>query len=340
MFKNISRYYWWCQLGGWLSWLVLNTIVYLTLGRVNTDFLIYQLFLITSGFVVTHLLRTMIVHFHWLEYSLDKVIIRSLIAVIVCGVLIALMLGGLNGLLHFDKERTLFDPKRLLGASFLVMVWTMIYFLWHYFQKDQQYKMDRLQLESVVKGLELRTIKSQLNPHFIFNALNSIRALVDENPQRARTAITELSNILRSSMQLEKMETVRLEDELSIVRDYLALELIRFEERLKVQYHIDPETLDLPVPPMMLQTLVENALKHGISKSIRGGVVEIVSRIVGLQHEITIRNTGHLSANVNEDGFGLKSTRQRLELLYRDKASFQIYNGDDQLVETKIRIPL
>ena len=91
--------------------------------------------------------------------------------------------------------------------------------------------------------------------------------MVDENPQRARNAITELSNILRSSMQAEKIETTTLEKELSIVQDYLALESIRFEDRLKVSFDIDEDTKDQPVPPMMLQTLVENAIKHGLLHS-------------------------------------------------------------------------
>ena len=131
-----------------------------------------------------------------------------------------------------------------------------------------------MKLEALVKELELKTIKSHINPHFIFNALNSIRALIDENPSRASNAITELSNILRSSMQAEKLETVPFEKELNIVKDYLALEHIRFEDRLKIEYEIDEDTLDQPVP-MMLQTLVENAIKHGIGKQINGGVVKI-----------------------------------------------------------------
>jgi LytS/YehU family sensor histidine kinase len=195
-------------------------------------------------------------------------------------------------------------------------------------------------MESLVKELELRTIKSQINPHFLFNALNSIRALIDENPRRARTAVTELSNILRSSMQVEKVETVSMENELNIVRDYLALEHIRFEERLKVNYDIDPATLELPVPPMMLQTLVENAIKHGISKSVHGGFINISSHINGLQHEITIQNTGQLCETGRDGGFGLQSTRQRLGLLYKEKASFNIYNVNNHLVEAKVEIAL
>ncbi|MEO6541546.1 MAG: histidine kinase, partial [Ferruginibacter sp.] len=151
----------------------------------------------------------------------------------------------------------------------LIAIWMLIYIVYHYVEKNRNDQLDRLKLESTVKELELKTIKSHINPHFIFNSLNSIRALVDENPKRARRAITELSNILRSSMQAEKSETVTLERELDIVKDYLALEQMRFEERLKIEFEIDEDTLQLPVPPMMLQTLVENAIKHGISKQIK-----------------------------------------------------------------------
>lgn len=339
MFKNISRYYWWCQLGGWLFWAVLNIIILNGHQRNPGTLLLNQLFLIVIGISVTHLLRTVIVKLNWLQHPLNgKMILLLLAGVALSGAVITLIRGGLNYAFDFDKELNFFRP--FLGACFLVLVWVMIYFLWHYFQQEQQYRMDKLRLESVVKGLELRTIKSQLNPHFIFNALNSIRALVDENPRRARTAITELSNILRSSMQAEKAETVSLENELSIVKDYLALEHIRFEERLRVRYEIAPETLDLPMPPMMLQTLVENAIKHGISKSVTGGVVNIRSGINGLLHEIVIQNTGRLNGTMNNKGFGLQSTRQRLELLYKDKASFRIYNKEDNLVEACVQIPL
>jgi len=222
----------------------------------------------------------------------------------------------------------------------ILALWAVIYFLWHYVEESRNSQLGQLKLEATVRTLELKTIKSQLNPHFIFNALNSIRALVDENPRRARTAITELSNILRNSMQADKAETVSMENELSIVKDYLALENIRFEERLKVQYDIDPETLELPIPPLMLQTLVENAIKHGISREVNGGLILIGSHVHDMQHEITIRNTGQIIENLNGNGFGLASTRQRLGLLFGKRASFEIYNLDKATVEAKVLMPL
>jgi two-component system, LytTR family, sensor kinase len=169
--------------------------------------------------------------------------------------------------------------------------------------------------------------------------LNSIRALIDENPARARRAITELSNILRSSLQAEKGETVSLEEELKIVKDYLALEHMRFEDRLQVEYVIDDDTLGQQVPPMMLQTLVENAIKHGISRQLKGGVVKIISDFKENYHELAVQNTGHLNGGASHGGFGISSTQDRLELLYGDKARFQIQQLNKELVEAKVLIP-
>jgi LytS/YehU family sensor histidine kinase len=209
-------------------------------------------------------------------------------------------------------------------------------------ESNRRQQLDTFRLEAMVKSLELKTIKSHINPHFIFNSLNSIRALVDENPQRARTAITELSNILRSSMQAEKMETVPLKQELDIVKDYLALEHMRFEERLKIELDIDEDTLTQPIPPMMLQTLVENAIKHGISKQVNGGTIRIISDFRNNHHELVVQNSGKLNGSyMNNDGFGIRSTQDRLNLLYQGKANFEIHDmKEENMVECRIIMPV
>ena len=222
----------------------------------------------------------------------------------------------------------------------LIAIWMLIYIVYHYVEKNRKDQLDRLKLETTVKELELKTIKSHINPHFIFNSLNSIRALVDENPKRARRAITELSNILRSSMQAEKSETVPLEKELDIVRDYLALEQMRFEERLKIEFDIDEDTLQQQVPPMMLQTLVENAIKHGISKQVLGGVVRVVAVFKDNVMQLQVQNTGQLLKNPSGEGFGIKSTQDRLNLMYQGKAVFEIKNLDATMVESKVTLPV
>jgi LytS/YehU family sensor histidine kinase len=226
-------------------------------------------------------------------------------------------------------------------TSFIYLfIWNCIYFIYHYVSESRKNQFDNLKLEALVKSLELKTIKSHINPHFIFNALNSIRALIDEDPIRARQAVTGLSNILRSSMQSDQLEIITLEKELDIVKDYLALELIRFEDRLRVAYQIDEDTLDNPIPPMMLQTLVENAIKHGIGKQIGSGEIMISAQEQNNFYQIRVVNTGKLDMQDGHEGFGLQSTSNRLKLIFGDRASFQIIQLDETHVEAKAIIPL
>ncbi|TAD91715.1 MAG: sensor histidine kinase, partial [Bacteroidetes bacterium] len=228
----------------------------------------------------------------------------------------------------------------LMGSLMVFTVWSLLYYTYHYVSSTQRQRINQIRLETLVKDLELKTIKAHINPHFIFNALNSIRALVDENPEGARTAITQLSQLLRSSMNAETDELVLLEKEISIVKNYLALEKIRFEDRLAVHFEIDDDTLHQRVPPMMLQTLVENAIKHGISKQVEGGLITIVSDFKANHHELIIRNTGTLGNGNTVDGFGLSSTRTRLQLLYGNEASFKIADVPPNLVEAVVIMPV
>ena len=189
--------------------------------------------------------------------------------------------------------------------------------------------------------IELNNLKSQLNPHFIFNALNSIRALVDENPSKSKQAINQLSNILRNSLASEKKGLTKFDDELKVVKDYLGLESIRFEERLKTEFDIHPESKNFLVPPLMIQTLVENGIKHGVSKLTKGGIIHVKTYVDNDRLKIHIRNSGHLINGTKraKGGLGLKNTIQRLRLLYGEEASFRIVNENDNFVLTEIIIP-
>lgn len=296
------------------------------------------------GIALTHALRFVIIQNDWLKLSFDRVWFILLCAVLVTSLVFTVLHFAVYYQFNLLESRKITFGKRVI-LGFMdntpsLMLWVLIYYTWHFVENNRKQQLESLRLEALVKEMELKTIKSHINPHFIFNALNSIRALVDENPSRARTAITELSNILRSSMQTEKMETVPLEKELGIVKDYLALEKIRFEERLKVEFDIDENTLDEPVPVMMLQTLVENAIKHGISKRMEGGIILVKSHFVGKQHVLIVQNTGHLNGNANPEGFGIMSTQSRLSILYGPKANFEIKDINPNMVEAKVQIPV
>ena len=346
MFKKISKY-WLCQIAGWGAVAGINVFFYLTLSTKEIDHFYSILTIdILLGILVTHLMRMVIHEYKYLEKPIRSQILSFSIITIVFSIVYSSADTAL------DKALNLKDPMNAdisiwkeiardsINNSFIFFIWNLIYYTYQYVEFNRRQELNTLKLQAVVKELELKTIKSHINPHFIFNALNSIRALVDENPTRARTAITELSNILRSSMKTEKLETVPLENELDIVKDYLALEQMRFEERLKIEMNIDEETLEMPVPPMMLQTLVENAIKHGISRKESGGTIRIVSVFKNDFHELIVQNTGQLNGYINEEGFGIKSTEDRLNLLYQGKATFTLSNLNNDMVQSKITMPV
>jgi two-component system LytT family sensor kinase len=344
---NRNKLYWILQVGGWgLVGLIMLLFAHIYKVQISTPILLKRIIIVFfAGILTTHILRSFINWRGWMLLPVEKALPRLIISVIITSVLFSvLILGSIEIFkLGVESKQKLSFFQKVLGSTFdnglFIFPWMMIYYFYHYYNKSQKQQLDTLKLESLVKELELETIKAHINPHFIFNSLNSIRALVDENPQRARRAITELSNILRSSMQTEKVEMVSFEKELMIVKDYLALEHMRFEDRLKVEYEIDEDTLDQPVPTMMLQTLVENAIKHGISKNINGGVVKVISDFKGDFHEMIVQNTGYLNGTINADGFGLSSTTNRLNLLYGEKARFDIKQISGSLVEAKLQLP-
>ena len=229
--------------------------------------------------------------------------------------------------------------------SILVLLWSLIYFVIHYMENYKKKEIESLIWEAAVKDYELKTLKSQLNPHFMFNAMNSIRALIEEDPESAKVAITKLSNILRYSLQMERMERVPLEDEVETVKNYLDLERIRFEDRLKYKIDIDRITNKIEIPPMMIQTLVENGIKHGIAKRTEGGEVQLKSKMIttsnGPKLKIEIRNSGHFSEEQlkSSNGFGVSNTKHRLNLLFGDDAHFSIMNENGNTVLAEIEIP-
>ena len=347
MKKKVSAY-WLCQVIGWtfygLSFFFLAIVFDAGLSAQLPMFTKRIVLWIVLGIAVTHLLRRIIHNRKMLPPLQGKTWVELFVWVIFTNLLYSFSVSILVELFKlFDPDIKSFS-RRFLSEFFydgvIIILWTAIYYIWHYIEASRKTELDKVHLESLVKELQLKTIKSHINPHFIFNALNSIRALVDENPGRARTAITELSNILRSSMQAEKLETAPLERELGLVKDYLGLEHIRFEDRLQIEYEIDEDTLDQQVPPMMLQTLVENAIKHGISKQVDGGLIKIISDFKDDHHELVVQNTGHLDGPVNSDGFGIASTQNRLRLLFGNQAGFEIKNVNGNMVQAKVIIPV
>jgi len=339
---NKLRLYWTLQIGGWLVYAIVQIVASIIVsGETSSDRIIFLLFESLLCLLVTHFARLLIRPSAWLKVGVLRLVAGVFSMAILLGLALYFLRIPLSYALGMYDQDVAFDPGRILGLSLIYAVffflWFVLYFAFHYFDRYNK----SLKYEASMVQIELNNLKSQLNPHFIFNALNSIRALVDENPVKSKQAINQLSNILRNSLASDKKGLTKFEDELKMVRDYLGLEHIRFEERLRAEYDIHPDSHRFLVPPLMIQTLVENGIKHGISKLTAGGVIQLKTIVENDRLKILIRNSGRLMNGEikRPTGLGLKNTKQRLKLIYGDDASFRIVNENDNFVLTEVIIP-
>lgn len=340
---NKKTLYWICQISGWL-FLVLAQSLYLKLSdSLNFETATSQVLLLFFGILLSHLYRNFIVKYGWLRIKVLSLMPRVIIASILLAVIgdysqygIELLIG-IAGNKHGDTITIVTNIVNLIPFFFS---WSLIYFLFHFIENYKKAEIENLKWEASINEIELNKLKSQLNPHFMFNAMNSIRALVDENPSKSKDAITQLSNILRNTLQMGKNKVIPFDEEFKIVSDYLALEAIRYEERLKTIVNIHPDSKVFSVPPLMIQTLIENGIKHGISKLVNGGTLELETQVENNTLVIKIKNDGQLNDKLESDsGFGIKNTLQRLQLLYGNAASLKISNLDSKSVLTELIIP-
>jgi LytS/YehU family sensor histidine kinase len=322
------------QLSGWLCFALLNLYIALLTKECNQEVLVINLLIAVFGIGTTHAFR-----YHILKQELASRPTEKLIPYVT----LCLLLMSIAFNFVYYLSLSVFYPQAFLpmkgsdligtfiSVYFLFSLWSIIYFAWTYVEDNRRLLIERLRMESDMKDMEIRTIRSHLQPHFIFNALNSIRALIDENPAQARKAITQISNILRNSITRQEI-TDTLENELRLTNDYLALEKIRFEDRLQYKQNIDPASQTVQIPSMMLQTLVENGIKHGISRAEQGGEIVVQTKVDDGGVWIEIANTGTLDHDTpREDSlsFGLRSTRERLQHIYGQKAKFSIRQDGD-----------
>ena len=342
--KEKKTLYWLSQGAGWLFYILI--IVFLNLLTQNLDVGIIKVLVVTffTGIFLSHLLRNLIVRLKWLKLSILQAIPRLLVVSILFGALFSVMYALANDFLFSNTKKIFIYPlldflQLIISSSPIFLIWSIIYFASQYLRNYEKEEVKNLRLNASMNEVELSNLRSQLNPHFMFNALNSIRALIDEEPSKAKNAVTQLSSILRSSLISSKKKTVSLLDELKIVKDYLDLEAIRYEERLRVKYDIDVEANSAEIPPLLLQTLVENAIKHCISKLIDGGEIIISARVEDKKLILKIMNTGDLdTVKISETGIGISNTLKRLQLLYGEEAFFEIKN-EGHHVSCTIEIP-
>jgi len=215
--------------------------------------------------------------------------------------------------------------RNWFGTSFYLLCWMMLYIGITSRRKTKKIEVDNLRLQNSLKEAELVSLSNQLNPHFLFNALNNIRFMIHEDAKNAEKMLMSLSSVLRYSLDSSKNEKVPLKDELEISRRYIDLIQIQFEERLNFELDISDNLLECQLPPMVLQMLLENAVKHGIDNIREGGTISVKAERGTESMTLDVYNDlpKNYAEKHKEPGIGLLNIGQRLDLLYPGRGSIE-----------------
>ncbi|MCU0335171.1 MAG: histidine kinase [Chitinophagaceae bacterium] len=341
--KPTLKTYWLCQLAGWTGFVLIevsNYTFFIAKTFIPALVLTFSLQAV-AGLLLMHGYRWYLHRTRyqwrassgiWLKALADTLVLACLQTVLAD--LMYTIVGGISFLKQLeliDFVGSVYNWMRYIG------VWVIIYYMYQLLKSSSEAEKALLTAESNSRNAELELLKAQLNPHFLFNALNSIKALVTIDPEKSRTAIVQLSEILRFTLQYNREQLIPLEQELAETTKYLALEQLRYGNRLVFHVNRHIPTADWVVPPAMLLTLAENAVKHGIGQLENGGHIDIVVAAEGPWLCITMRNSGQYQPQ-GHVGLGLKQIRTRLEALYQDRASLHIHNQAGS-VEARLKIP-
>lgn len=329
--------YWTLQLTGWLGYSAVGITINLFAGGKLAPLLVAHIVFVSAGIGLTHLLRREIHRRRSPNTPISHLWPLLSVGTVAISVVLTVLVIGINKILVPGKWDLVSMTALWWGMLLAAGVWTILYVR---FSERRRHEIRENQLQIAIRESQLLALEAQINPHFLFNALNSIRALVEIDPSRAQNMLTRLSNLLRYSLRRDNQHTVRLESELEAVSDYLAIETIRFADRLHSSVVTDEGAAKCHVPPMVLQTLVENAVKHGVAQAKDRTDLLIQASLDGHNLMITVENTGKLlKPPQNGSHLGLKNTQERLKLLYGDRARLRLEDKGGRVVAT-VAIPI
>lgn len=346
--RRRNQIFWTLQL---LGWGFVNSIAVIITKEISTNLAVYSAIMgVFIGIVSTSLLRWYLKrHVHF-----DSFVSRDLWKTFLAFILGAGLYGLLNQFFSFlygkygppltEAEHLMFKAYDnywllVLNSLFLIGAWLVTYLVIKLLLKINRDRIERLELNSHLKQAQLNTLIGQVNPHFMFNSLNNIRGLMLEDVERSREMLTKLSEILRYSLTKNNLNNISMGEELEIVDNYIDLSKIQFEDRLQFVKKLGPGTHELGIPPMIIQLLVENAVKHGIANLKQGGHIVLTTENREGHLYIEVRNSGSLKIPGESTRLGLQNIEQRLKLLYGGQASFTLVEEQGDVV-AQIKIPL
>jgi two-component sensor histidine kinase len=360
-FKNPPNLFWTLHLGGWAAWGIIGKYLYTTtmLDDIAPDYAAYVAVITVIGMIISLPLRYLY-RFLW----------NRAIWIQAMGLLGGSALGGflwikIRGYIYMgwienakDMEawyEKLGDAAEIYskvsfvesysGSITTILVWSALYFAIKSYRVFQDVREDALRSAAMAHEAQLKMLRYQLNPHFLFNTLNAISTLIlEQNTELANRMVTKLSSFLRYSLDNDPMQKITLQQELQALQLYLDIEKVRFEERLSLQVEIEETAKDALIPSLLLQPLIENAIKYGIARAEGGGHLKISARVFAGDLLMEVSDDGPGCELVNNNipdakGVGLRNTRERLATLYGSEHSIKLSETDPHGLTICIRIP-
>lgn len=342
--------YWKCQLIGWsVAALYWGYTGYSQPGF-NWSLSVLQFISdVAIYIVVTHLYRYLALKLGWQNLGLNKLLPRLVPAVIVLGLVYLFVTVSKVYLFRvwfkpgfsepFGDFFAFYRDSIFVAGVRLMSIWLLAYHLYHYSKREINIAKENARLAVITRDAQLNNLSAQLNPHFLFNSLNNIKALVIDDPKSARRAIDLLADLLRNSLYNGDKQMISVKEELELVKDYLELEKLRLEERLQYHIEVNNQPENIMLPRLCIQTLVENAIKHGIGQLKQGGLINIKLNNEHNILTISVSNPGRLNPVEDGNGLGIKNLNERLQLQYKAAGHFTI-SETNSIVTATIKIPV
>ncbi|WP_298520717.1 sensor histidine kinase [uncultured Kordia sp.] len=349
--KKANTYiFWLLQIFGWGSLISINIWAQTNFGNSNREvqtsyFLFEGLTFVILGVGLTSWLRLYLKRINFIENQTRKNYLKVILLYLLISFVFVFVLIFMSEMLYTSihgkaleiTDRIIFPTS--INVSIYIFFWILLYVAIKSIMRMQRNKMDHLRLEASLKESQLNTLKGQLNPHFMFNSLNNIRGLMLEDVNKSREMLTRLSEMLRYSLNMNKVDAIQIEQEIETVVNYVALSKIQLEDRLQYEQEVDESLLQVKIPPMILQMLVENGIKHGVSTQKNGGKIKLIVTDNNEEIVLQVNNTGTLKSETDSTKIGVDNIKQRLELLYGEKATFTLNEVENE-VHAIIKIPV
>jgi len=344
--------FWVLQISGWSLYGVIYYLIYYSYKDLDLAN--------TIGFTVTYLVAFVLTIFmrkiyQGIDYQ-HRSILNVSVIVILTSVIFAVIWVYLDRLVSYpiygieqfqkalDKVTMRSNISQIYWNSFILFTWSALYFLINFWRQWNEQIARTEKAELLAHSAQLQMLRYQLNPHFLFNSLNSIRALILEDQYKARDMVTELAELLRYSLVSKNNGDVPFSEEIAAIKHYFAIEEKRYEDNLQVSFKIDPLAEEYPVPSFLVHPLVENAVKYGMKTSAMPLRIELEARVEDRDLLITVRNSGSWLADDDEGrnrpagtGTGLNNVRERLENRFPEAYSLTTVEENGWVV-IKIRI--